>query len=184
MPDDKKAPLIKNRFVKLVKSIRCTTLLKEQKDIKLYIINKLTVCNMCILINILIIALIQLLISLIEFLYIVKTIKLKIEILIAIIITHIFLGCLTIIKIYFTHKLLTICKHFKIHVSKTCVIFITTIIINVFLFLSYYNILPVIEINMFLRISAINLLIAGIIIGIEATYLCININITESDKHV
>ena len=160
MSDCEKAPLFKFHSVSPVKC----TLLEEQKNMKPYL-NKLIACNICIIINILIILLTLISIGFLE--------PLNISILITIVITHVFLFYLTGVKHILTCRFLIISKKFKTQIFKICGIFIILIMIEVFLLILFYGIISDIEISILLLSSVISLVFAGIIIMIEIAYIIV-----------
>ena len=163
MSDCEKIHLIDYHFVNTVKC----TLIKQEKNTKSYI-NKLTACNICILANIISIFPIRTVIGVLYSLNL--AVAVEALIIIIMVTAYISLGGLTIVKIRLTRKILTISKQFNIHMNKICAVFIILIIIDVNLYISYYAMLPDIEIIVLLAISTLSMFFAGIIIGIEIIY--------------
>ena len=136
MSDGEKIPLIAYHSVNPVKY----TSLEEQKSMKSYL-NKLTACNICIIINILTIFPTRTAIGVLYFLNPALSIKLEALIIIIIVTTYISLGGLIIVKVRLTRKILTISKQFNIHMNKICVVLIILIIlivVDLSLYIAYY----------------------------------------------
>ena len=169
MPDDEKIPLIEYHFLNPVK---CTSI-SVQKNAEWYV-DKLTWCNICIIINILGIFLIRTAIGVLDLL---KSAAATLEMLITIVVvimatTYIFLICLFIVNQSLIRKLLAISKQFNIHTNKICtVLSIILIIIDLSLYISCYAISSDIGIIILFILSTIIMFSVCVVIGIEAIYI-------------
>ena len=164
MSDDKKIPLIEYHFINPVKY----TSLDLQKDTILYV-NKLTACNISIIINILCIVIIRTATYVLDLLY--PDVAIKLAILIAITVTaYIFLSCLIIVNLRLTHIILTISKHNN-HINKIFKLLIILIVVELSLYILYYAVSSYTITIILYGLSLINLIFICIVMSIEVTYI-------------
>ena len=164
MSDAERIPPIENHSVT---PLNCTS--AEIRKNAISYVNKLSVCNTCILINNISIILIRTVIGALKLLNPATAIKLEISITIVI---YLFLICLLIVKFCLTHKLLAISKRFNIHINKIYAVFIILIIIDLSLYISYILLSSDNSITILLLVfSGIVMVFASMIIGAESIYI-------------
>ena len=133
---------------------------EQQKKIKRYV-HLVTLYNMCIVTNTVIILLIASIPKFVE----------DLGIMITLLMIHLFMGCIIIIKSYSTRKISILNEQFKPQMKNIRIMFFILILIYAFLSLSYYLMLLFIETNILLILAEVCLILVCILIVIESVYI-------------